>query len=82
VELIVVEFLKITKPQNIQNIAGYVVSVTLLRVNLFFCVNNWQAYYNISTKYLATAMLGTGADLNNIKDRHYLRVNGWKQYSK
>jgi hypothetical protein len=37
----VVEFLKINKPHNIYNIIGDVVSMTLQRVKLFFCVNDW-----------------------------------------
>jgi hypothetical protein len=42
----VVEFLEINKPDNIQNTTGYVISTTLLWVKLFFCVNDWQAYYS------------------------------------
>jgi hypothetical protein len=48
-----VGFPKISKPQNIQNITGYVVSMTLLWVKLFFCVSDWQACYSNNMKYLA-----------------------------
>jgi hypothetical protein len=44
VKLMVVKFLKINTPHNIQNITKYVVSMTLHWVKLFFCVNDWQAY--------------------------------------
>jgi hypothetical protein len=48
-----VEFLKINKPQNIQNIQGNVISMTLLCVKLLFSDNDWQAYYSKSMKQLA-----------------------------
>lgn len=44
VKLIVVEV------HNIQNITGYVVSMTLLWIKLFFCVNDWQVYYKKNLK--------------------------------
>lgn len=51
-KLMVVEFLKINKPHNTENIIGYVVSRTLLWVKLFFCVNDKQVYYRRNIKLL------------------------------
>ena len=42
---IVVKFPKINKPHNLQNITGYMVSMTLLWVKLFFCVSDRQACF-------------------------------------
>ena len=40
------EFLKTNQPQNIQDITEYVVSMILFLVKLFFCIDDWQAYYS------------------------------------
>jgi hypothetical protein len=45
-----IEILKINKPQNIKNITGYVINMTLLWVKLFIYVIEWQAYYNDNMK--------------------------------
>ena len=37
VRLIVLEFYKINKHHNLQNVIGYVVSITLLRVKVHYC---------------------------------------------
>lgn len=64
-KLIVVEF-KVDKAHDIQNTTGSVVSMTLMRVKLLFCANDWQACYSNNRKQLAgmeqngTAMLGGG----------------------
>jgi hypothetical protein len=49
-KLIVVEFLKVNKLHNIQNLTGYVVSMTLFCVRLFFCISDWQAHYSNNMK--------------------------------
>ena len=51
-KLMVVEFLKINKPHNIQNITVYVVSMTLLWVKLLFGVNEGQTSYSNNLKEL------------------------------
>lgn len=41
------EFLKINKPQNLQNVTGYVISMICSEL-LFLCVSDRQAYYSNS----------------------------------
>lgn len=49
-KLIVGEFPKINKLHNVQNITGYVVSVTLLCVRSFLCISDWQACHSNSMR--------------------------------
>lgn len=46
-----VEFLKINKSQNMQNITGSMVSMTLLSVKQF-CINDCQAWNKMATDML------------------------------
>jgi len=65
------ELLKINKPCNVQSITGYMFIMTLFWAILFFCINDWQAYYRNkwttwwAWKKMTTAMQGSTLDFTN-----------------